>query len=84
MIRMQSSIVSRLAKAARYAKEPDRVDVIRMELSFRGDNGTHKVSYEQKQWKCSCNYFGQHGYCSHVMAMERLLAPMFCKVTAAA
>ncbi len=40
---MNSSLISKIEKAKRYAAEPDRVQFQALDVTFRGDNGTHKI-----------------------------------------
>ena len=46
-------------------------------VTIQGDNdGYHTVGYDDGVWSCDCNFFGSRGYCSHTMAMERVLTVM--------
>src|SRR5205807_1699727 len=40
---MNSSLISKIEKAKRYAAEPDRIQFQTLDVSFRGDNGTHRI-----------------------------------------
>ncbi len=74
---MDSSMISKIQKAKRYAEEPERVCFEHFAVTFRGDHDTYHVSYDQQDgWQCECHYFQTHGVCSHTMTMERLLGPM--------
>ena len=70
---MHSSMIGKIAKAKQYAQEPDRIQFTRFEASFRGENDTHTLSFDQGQWNCSCHFFGEWGTCCHTMAAERVL-----------
>jgi hypothetical protein len=72
---MNSSIISKIEKAKRYAAEPERVRFNHFEVDFRGDNDSHRVKLEGDIWQCTCDYFGVHKICAHVMALERLFGP---------
>ena len=41
---MHSSLIGKVEKANRYARELDRISLDRLSLTFRGDNDTHQVS----------------------------------------
>ena len=67
---MNSSIISKIEKAKRYAAEPERVRFQQFEVDFRGDNDSHRVKLEGDAWNCTCDYFGVHKICAHVMALD--------------
>jgi hypothetical protein len=71
---MNSSLISKIEKAKRYAAEPDRVQFKALEATFRGDNGTHTIRLSGDEWICECDHFVVHGLCSHVMTLQRLFA----------
>jgi hypothetical protein len=71
---MNSSLISKIEKAKRYAAEPDRVQFKALEATFRGDNGTHAIRLSGDEWTCECDHFVVHGLCSHVMTLQRLFA----------
>ena len=73
---MDSSLISKVEKAIRYAQERNRIHFAKFNVSFQGDNGDHEVSYQDGSWNCNCDYFGVHLVCSHTMAMERVLSGM--------
>ena len=73
---MQSSLISKVEKARRYAEEKDRISVMSLKVSFRGDHSDHAVELDSGVWACTCHYFADYGTCSHVMALERILEPM--------
>lgn len=70
---MHSSMIGKIAKAKQYAEEPERIQLTRFEATFRGENDTHTVSFDQGQWKCTCRFFQDWDICSHTMAAERVL-----------
>lgn len=72
---MNSSLISKIEKAKRYAAEPERVKFRSFEADFRGDNDAHRVGLEGDSWRCTCDYFSAHRICAHVMALERLFGP---------
>ena len=73
---MQSSLISKIEKAKRYAQERDRVTFSEFSLNFRGEHDNHTLSYNKGKWHCSCYFFSTCGQCSHRMAMERILGEM--------
>jgi len=73
---MQSSLIGKVEKAKRYAREPDRVTFAELAADFRGEHSTYAVNYRDSKWHCTCNFFSQWGLCSHTMALQRLLAGM--------
>ena len=71
---MQSSLIGKIEKAKRYAKEPDRVTLSEFAADFRGEHSNYAVSYKNGKWHCTCHFFSQRGLCSHTMALQRLFA----------
>jgi len=75
---MNSSMIGKIEKAHRYAREPERVRFDALEATFRGGHDEYTVRLVGGQWQCSCHTFSSHvvGTCSHVMAMQQILSPM--------
>jgi hypothetical protein len=75
---VNSTMISKVEKARRYADEPERVRFQRFEVSFRGENDDHVVTLDGTEFSCNCHFFVAQGMgtCSHVMAMQRLLGSM--------
>lgn len=71
-----STTISKIDKARRYADEPERVKFRAFRATMRGGHGDHNVSMDGDTFTCSCHFFESHGTCSHVMAMQRILADM--------
>lgn len=70
---MHSSMIGKIAKAKEYAQTPERLQFTRFEATFRGENDTHQVSFDQGTWTCTCHFFSDWGICCHTMAAERVL-----------
>jgi hypothetical protein len=70
---MNSSMISKIAKAKRYADEPERIQFTRFEARFQGENDVHTTTYDEGTWQCTCRFFHDWGDCSHTMAMQRIL-----------
>ena len=73
---MQSSLIGKVEKAKRYAQEPERVTLSEFAARFRCEHSSYSVSYKDRKWHCTCHFFSQWGLCSHVMALQQLLAEM--------
>ena len=73
---MNSSLIGKIEKAKWYAAEPDRVNLTRFEVNFRGEHDTYPVSYDAGNWHCECRFFFNNGDCSHTMALQRMLEGM--------
>jgi hypothetical protein len=73
---MQSSLIGKIEKAKRYAKETDRVTFHEMAIKFRGENSDYDVKYKDGKWVCTCSFFSKWGLCCHTMAMEQILGNM--------
>ncbi len=72
---MHSDLISKIEKAKRYAAEPERFTIETFEARFRGGDD-HLITLKGNTWACDCNFFHSWHTCSHVMAVQRLLAPM--------
>ena len=73
---MHSSLIGKIEKAHRYARETDRITFASLYLEFRGDNDTHRVSLDADRWQCTCHFFGSWGSCVHIMALQTILGNM--------
>ena len=73
---MDSGMIGKIQKARQYSEEPERITVESLVVSFRGNHGTYRLTYDHGAWSCQCNYFQGRGVCTHTMALERLLGPM--------
>jgi hypothetical protein len=73
---MHSSVIGKVEKTHRYARERDRISVETLSLSFRGDNDTHRVTFGGGAWQCTCHYFDSRSTCAHVLAMQDVLGVM--------
>ena len=73
---MNSGLIGKIDKAKKYALERDRMHVSSLQVDFRGENDTHRVSLAGDAWRCSCDFFEGWGACAHTMALERILDGM--------
>jgi len=73
---VNSSIIGKIEKAKRYAAERTRMRVTTLSVEFHGENGDHQVTLTDSGWKCTCEFFHDHGACAHSMALERVLEGM--------
>lgn len=75
---MNSAMIGKIEKAHRYAQEPDRIQFKSFAATFRGGHDDYQVGFDGEHWTCSCHTFESHavGTCSHIMAMQEILAPM--------
>jgi len=73
---MHSSLIGKVEKANRYARETDRVSIDQLSLTFRGDNDTHRVSLSSGSWHCTCHYFASWGSCVHLLSIHKILGAM--------
>ena len=73
---MHSSLIGKVEKANRYARELDRITFERLTITFRGDNGTHHVSLDAGSWQCTCDHFESSRPCAHLLALQKILGVM--------
>ncbi len=74
---MQSSLIGKIQKAIRYSEEPERVTITSLSSLFHGGNGEYEVTYSAESgWSCTCEFSQSWSYCSHTIALEKLLTPM--------
>ena len=75
---MNSSMIGKIEKAHRYAKEPERVRLHTFHATFKGSHDDYQVELQDGQWSCTCHAFSSHtlGTCAHVMAVQELLSAM--------
>jgi hypothetical protein len=79
---LDEAIAAKRRKAKRYAAEPDRLTICSFAAELRSDHDIRAVSYDRGKWSCSCEFFGAHGTCSHVLAVDELLSSAGIPVTA--
>lgn len=70
---MDTGLISRIIKARQYAQERHRVEFNSFDVTFSGEHNTHKITYNQGEWHCTCEEAVRMGVCSHIMALERIL-----------
>jgi hypothetical protein len=73
---MDYGMIGKIEKARLYASEPERVTLNSLEVEFRGDNNTYRITLSPDGWDCTCPGFRSFGICPHIMALEKLLKPM--------
>ena len=73
---MDYGMIGKIQKAKQYANQRDRIHFDSLAVTFLGTNNPHKVTYEDGQWTCDCNFFQTRGRCSHTMALEIILEGM--------
>jgi hypothetical protein len=73
---MHSSLIGKVEKANRYARELDRVSVEQLAVTFKGDNDTHTVRLDGGAWHCTCHFFESWNSCVHVLALQKILGVM--------
>ena len=73
---MHSSLIGKVEKANRYARELDRITIDRLALEFRGDNGTHHVTLDAGSWHCTCDHFESARPCAHLLALQKIFGVM--------
>jgi hypothetical protein len=73
---MHSSVIGKIEKARRYARERDRITIERLSLTIRGDNDAHRVDLDADGWQCNCHYFETFRACAHVLAIQEIMGVM--------
>jgi hypothetical protein len=73
---MHSDLIGKIDKARHYAKEPERFALDVLEVAFHGGNHDHTLTLADGAWSCDCTAFHRHHTCAHMMALQRILAPM--------
>jgi hypothetical protein len=75
---VNSSMIGKIEKARRYAEEPERVRFQSFSVTFQGTHDTYTTALNGDDFTCSCHFFDvqQMGTCCHIMALQRMLAPM--------
>ena len=76
---MNSSMIGKIEKAHRYAREPERIRFSQLTATFHGGHDDYTLRLEDGTWSCTCHTFESHvvgSTCSHIMAMQQLLGKM--------
>jgi hypothetical protein len=81
---VQSSLIGKIQKAQLYAQQPDRVQFQEFSTTFRGEHDSYEVAYRDGSWQCSCHFYPDWKTCSHIMALQRMMANHLPRVSAEA
>jgi hypothetical protein len=73
---LDSGMANKIYKARQYAEQPERIRFESLRVRLDGNHSEHEVAFEGGAWSCDCGYFHNHGTCSHVMALDRVLGVM--------
>lgn len=73
---MYSSLILKMEKAHRYARERQRMHVDALQVTFHGDVMDHIVRMDGDRLSCDCDFYGSYETCSHTMALEKVLEGM--------
>jgi hypothetical protein len=73
---MDYGMIGKIEKAKRYAEQRKRFRFNQFDVTFAGENNDHRVTSQDGQFHCDCEFFFMRGRCSHTMAMEHLLTDM--------
>ena len=73
---MGYGMIGKIEKARRYAEEKGRVTFNSFVAEFKGENDDHQLEYQDGKLACSCLFFTGHSFCSHSMALQRILGDM--------
>lgn len=80
---MDYRMIGKREKAKRYAEDRKRFRFHQFDLTFRGDNNDHRVTFDNGVFACDCEFFLTHKRCSHSMALEILFKDMIPDVVQA-
>jgi hypothetical protein len=69
-----SAVQEKSQKARRYAREPDRFMLSEFQVTMKSDHGLRSIAYDRGTWSCTCDFFGTNRTCSHVMALDEIVA----------
>lgn len=65
------ALLGKIAKAERYASEPQRFAATPKGLDVSTDHGIRHLTHEGARWNCDCEFFRLHDVCSHALATEQ-------------
>ncbi len=71
-----SAYVSKIEKSRLYAEEPERIKFNSFEATLRGTHEEHHISMTGDDFSCDCHGLEAQGTCSHIMALQKILAEM--------
>ena len=67
---MDYGMIGKREKAKRYAEQPNRFLLNKFDVTFHGDNNSHRVTFDNGVFHCDCEFFLTHKRCAHTMALE--------------
>jgi len=68
-----NGLLKKLEKAKKYVLEPERFTITGSKVALKSKHDTRNLVFEDGKWVCSCDFFEQHGICSHVIATEEFV-----------
>ena len=67
------TLIKKIAKAKRYAGEPERFVLKQNEVAINTDHGVRNLIKHGSGWVCDCEFFKENYICSHIIALEEYL-----------
>lgn len=70
-------LIGKIERARKYAVERERFKIDGAKAELRSEHGTRKMILKRRKWECDCDFFGENGICSHVIAVEEVASQSF-------
>lgn len=67
-------LIGKIKKARGYASHPDIFKFYPGKIEIESEHGPRNLLRESGRFVCDCNFFGLHEVCSHVLAVEEIIA----------
>jgi nucleoside-triphosphatase len=64
------ALLKKIEKARRYLSEPERFTIKGSKAELKSEHGLRKLTLQDGEWKCDCEFFNQYAICSHVIAVK--------------
>ncbi|OGI61983.1 hypothetical protein A2645_00910 [Candidatus Nomurabacteria bacterium RIFCSPHIGHO2_01_FULL_39_9] len=68
-----TQLIKKIGKAKNYINEPDRFIFKDSEVELRSEHGVRKLTFQDGNWNCVCDFYKQYGICSHIIATKEFV-----------
>ena len=69
-----SELNAKREKAKQYAQEPERFTFMELSIEMESTHDTRHIWFLDGHWTCTCDFFQKANTCSHIMALQTMLA----------
>jgi len=70
-------LLKKIEKAKKYSSELDRFKIINFTVQMNSEHDNRIINYDSEiGYKCTCDFYMKRKTCSHIIAIEKILAKL--------